>query len=303
MSLATLIDSLLSYIIPLRYQQGIRLSGVIYMHRISDFRMGGIAMRNFSIFRQLCGEEIFQNVAIVTSMWSEVSASVGDAREAELRDQEMFFKPVLAQGARLFRHDKNLESAQTIVRSLVRSRPIALRIQRELVDQALELSETAAGLELNRDLIAQVRKHREELQNLQIEMRAAMQARDEETRRELEEESRKLQAEMARLQTDSRKLLVDYNEEKVRMERQIQAMAETTRLEVERATEECRQQMNDLQRRFQSTANTSAVERSAIQLQMQTLQRALEARAASSGSGGGILGSIGWVIGIVLHFL
>ncbi|KAF7424180.1 hypothetical protein PC9H_009483 [Pleurotus ostreatus] len=38
------------------YRQGTTLSGVIYIYRISDFRMGGISTRNFKMFRKLCGE-------------------------------------------------------------------------------------------------------------------------------------------------------------------------------------------------------------------------------------------------------
>lgn len=293
-----------NYIAP-RYQQGVKLSGVIYMHRISDFRMGGIAMRNFTMFKQLCGGDFLKNVAIVTSMWSEVTASIGEAREAELRDQEMFFKPVLEQGARLLRLDRNVESGQAIVRSMIRQRPTALQIQRELVDQRLDLAETAAGEELNRDIAAQVRAHREELKAMQLEMRTAIQARDEQTRKELEESSNKLKLEMARLQADSRKLVVDYAEEKIRMERQVQEMVETTRGEVDRVTSDCRQQMEDLQRRFQLTERNSAVEKSDIQYQMQNLQHIIEDRAANSGGGtlGNILGQVGWIIGIVLRFI
>ena len=54
------------------------------MHRISDFRVGGIAKRNFNMFRKLCGDETLRNVVIVTNMWGEVSPAQGAAREREL---------------------------------------------------------------------------------------------------------------------------------------------------------------------------------------------------------------------------
>ncbi|OCH83803.1 hypothetical protein OBBRIDRAFT_742684, partial [Obba rivulosa] len=37
------------------YENGYKLSGVIYIHRISDFRMTGVSRRNFTMFRKLCG--------------------------------------------------------------------------------------------------------------------------------------------------------------------------------------------------------------------------------------------------------
>lgn len=51
-----------------RYEQGGTLAGVLYFHRISDFEMGEISMRNLNMFRKLCGDGTLQNVVIVTNM-------------------------------------------------------------------------------------------------------------------------------------------------------------------------------------------------------------------------------------------
>ena len=51
-----------------------KLSGVIYMHRISDFKMGGISRRNFHMFRSLCGEKTLKNVV------SSAGGTVGRVR-------------------------------------------------------------------------------------------------------------------------------------------------------------------------------------------------------------------------------
>ena len=71
------------------------------MHRISDFRVGGIARRNFSMFRNLCGDENLKNVVIVTNMWGEVDLPRGEAREQELRTDPQLFQPVMVQGAQM----------------------------------------------------------------------------------------------------------------------------------------------------------------------------------------------------------
>ena len=154
-----------------RYQNGKKLAGVIYIHRISDFRMGGISTRNFKMFRELCGDSTLKNVVLVTNMWGEVSKEVGEAREAELAREDIFFKPVLEKGARLLRHDNTVESTQEILRSIIGNQPRSLRIQRELVDEKKDISQTAAGAELNRDLLQQAEKHRLEMIVLQDEMR------------------------------------------------------------------------------------------------------------------------------------
>ncbi|KAJ7476013.1 P-loop containing nucleoside triphosphate hydrolase protein [Mycena latifolia] len=153
------------------YEAGKKLAGVIYMHRISDVRMGGISTRNFKMFRQLCGESTLKNVVIVTNMWGEVGLEVGEAREAELASDERFFKPVLDKGARMLRHDNDAASTQAILHYLVGNQPRALRIQRELVDQGKDISQTAAGEELDRELAEQINRHKQEIVVLQKEMK------------------------------------------------------------------------------------------------------------------------------------
>ena len=123
------------------------------------------------MFRELCGESTLKNVVVVTNMWSEVSREVGEAREAELASRDIFFKPVLDKGAQLVRHENTQESAQAIMHYLISNHPLALRIQRELVDQHMDISQTAAGEELNRELMEQIRRHREEMRALQEDMK------------------------------------------------------------------------------------------------------------------------------------
>jgi len=261
------------------YQKGMYLSGVIYIHRISDFRMGGISRRNFNMFRRLCGDESLMNVLIVTNMWGEVDFELGEAREAELRDQDMFFKPALDKHARFLRHLNTLESAQAIIRCIINNRPMALQIQHELVDKQMDLSQTAAGTELNRELTEQARKHKEELREIQAEMQAAIKAKDEETRQELDEVAQKLKAEVLRVQTDSQKLALGYNEEKALIEQKMLEMAEAA----SRTAAEYQRQMQALENQLQDAAKSSAAEKDATQRQMDDLQRKFESDANRGG--------------------
>lgn len=146
------------------------LSGAIYIHRISDIRMGGTSTRNFKLFRGLCGETMLRNVVIVTNMWGEVTLDVGEAREEELKSQDDFFKPVLERGAQLKRHYDTPASAHVIVGCVASKKPRALRIQRELVDEQRVITETTAGAELGRELHEQAMKFKEKRRQLQDEM-------------------------------------------------------------------------------------------------------------------------------------
>ena len=140
------------------------------MHRITDVRMGGIATRNFRMFRQLCGEQTLTNVVIVTNRWEEIQLDVGEAREQELRTDERFFKPVIDKGAQMVRHNNTPEVARAILSHLIQNKPIPLRIQVELVDEKKRFEETDAGVELNKELHELMRKHQQEMKELREEL-------------------------------------------------------------------------------------------------------------------------------------
>ena len=132
--------------------------------------MGGTAARNFRMFRELCGGDFMQNVAIVTTMWEEVDERRGSERERELASEEDFFKPALDKGAMMCRHNNTRGSAQQLVQLLTRKHPMPLQIQLEIVNLQKSLCDTSAGIQLNEELRAQAQRHRHELEELRREM-------------------------------------------------------------------------------------------------------------------------------------
>lgn len=190
------------------------LAGILYFHRISDLKMGGAQTRNFRMFRSLCGDNALRNVVIVTNMWSRVEQEVGEAFEAELMTEDIFFKPALARDARMARHENTVPSAKAIVRLLIDNRPLPLQIQEELVDEHKDITDTTAGQELNQELSNEIRKHQEDLRILAKEMDQATREKDEETRNELEMETRRMHEQMRRFQEEAQRLAFDYQREK-----------------------------------------------------------------------------------------
>ncbi|KIK41731.1 hypothetical protein CY34DRAFT_189298 [Suillus luteus UH-Slu-Lm8-n1] len=205
------------------HKQGKILSGVIYMHRISDIRVGGTSRRDFTMFQELCGREAYKNVLMVTNMWGDINEDVL-AREQELREKDIFFKPILDNGALLLRHMNDLESAHNIIHKLTGADPVALRIQSELA-AVNDITQTSAYAQLNRELMEQAERNRQELQKLRVELEEAAQAQDEETRMELQEESEKMEAELLRVQNESAMLASEYQAELRRIEEQLHARA------------------------------------------------------------------------------
>ena len=112
------------------------------------------------MFHKLCGDDALKNVVIVTNMWELVESEArGEARERELSTDSDLFQPAVAKGATMMRHNNTLESAHTILARIVDNLPDALRIQRELVDEGKDISQTDAGIELNRVLLELIEKH------------------------------------------------------------------------------------------------------------------------------------------------
>ncbi|TFK74165.1 hypothetical protein BDN72DRAFT_956009 [Pluteus cervinus] len=256
----------------LRYEQGMKLSGVVYLHRISDNRMGGISTRNFRMFRQLCGDSSLKNVVIATNMWGLVDEDVAEEREAELAGHDAFFKPVLEKGAQLARHLNTTGSGHDVLRRIINNNPLPLRIQRELIDEGIDITKTAAGAELNRELWKQVLKHRQEIKQIQQEMREAIRMKDEETKRELEQETSRLQHEMRKIQNDSMQLKFHYGQEKMRLEGRLQQIADAARQETAQVASTYQRQIQELHDRLHTTISTSSLEKEEILRRLNEIQ-------------------------------
>jgi len=154
--------------------------------------MSGISRKNFRMFQGLCGESTLRNVVIVTNMLGVVDRQAFEKREAELKGKDIFSKPALENGARMARHENTAHSAEDILRLILNNHPLPQRIQEEVVGEGNDISETSAGQELNRELNARIRKHKEDMHALEEEMQRAINDKDEEVRKQLEEETKKM---------------------------------------------------------------------------------------------------------------
>ncbi|GJE89960.1 GTP-binding protein [Phanerochaete sordida] len=275
------------------YETGRKLSGIIYMHRISDFRVGGVSRRNFSMFRKLCGDETLRNVALVTNMWSEVTPERGAARERELRTDPLLFAPVINGGATLLRHDGTLAGAQAVLAHVAQNTPRTLAIQRELVDEHKDIADTAAGVELDRELAALRAQHVAQLAEIQREMEAALAEKDEQTRAELESVRGELLQNIQKIEGDRDRLSREFAEEKAKADERVAQIQED--LAQEKAARAERQlQITQLSEEMANNRALHARERENMSRQLADLRR--------QRSRGGLFGSIGRAIDSVFGF-
>ncbi|KJA22634.1 hypothetical protein HYPSUDRAFT_40697 [Hypholoma sublateritium FD-334 SS-4] len=182
---------------------GRSINGIIYLHRISDPRVGGAAKKNLRLFRELCGDEMLSNVRLVTTNWNNVSEKEGSARQAELANR--VFKPLIDAGAQMYRHDKGLASAHSIMSTLIDQTPKTMKIQLELYAGSA-LGNTSAGAVIIEEMTALQRKHGEEMEDLMKEMQEAAFTNDEDLRAELVKDRQRLEQLMANAEEDKRKL-------------------------------------------------------------------------------------------------
>jgi len=243
----------------IRYEHGAKLAGIIYIHRISDERFTGISVRNFRMFRKLCGDSTLKNVIIVTNMWGKVEEDVGKSREQELAG--IYFKPALDKNAQLARHHNTAQSSHDIVRHIMKNNPTPLRIQQELVDEGKSIKDTAAGQAINEELTAMAKHHEDEMKALRREMRQALEEKDEETRKELEEETRRIKGQMDKMKVEAEAMAAKYNEERRRMEDMMQRMQEQARQERLRIHAEHMRQIDELKAELERNTSASAEER------------------------------------------
>ncbi|KAG6379451.1 P-loop containing nucleoside triphosphate hydrolase protein [Boletus reticuloceps] len=199
------------------YRAGIHFTGVIYMQRISDVKVSGSSQQSFRMFQELCGEETYPNVLLVTSMWDTVTPEVGTSRDQELATKDIFFKPVLEKGAKMMRHDNTRESALGIIRNLVDKPRVTLRIQREL-GGGVDIMQTSVYRQIRELMLELVAQRQKKLDTLMEELAEAERDGDEETQEELQEEVQSAKAELQDAQDKTSKLANEYQVELQRIE-------------------------------------------------------------------------------------
>jgi hypothetical protein len=149
------------------------LSGIIYLHRISDIRMTNSSIKTLRVFRKLCGSDNLKNVSLVTTMWDKVTAEEGAAREKELSEQGGFWRSMIASGSTIKRYDGTYDCAIALILDMVEQKPVIIKLQQEIA-AGKRLIDTDAGASINEEILKVQKQHKEELQALKEEITEAM---------------------------------------------------------------------------------------------------------------------------------
>ncbi|CAE6459426.1 unnamed protein product [Rhizoctonia solani] len=184
------------------YTQNFKITGLLYLHKITDTRIGGASLRHMNMFKELCGTDSLKNVVYVMNMWSDPPTEDEVLREDELRHSDEFFGAPLAEGAQMTRHGNTRESAHNIIRKLLPRLPTVPKISKQLVDEGLELEETSAGVALGHGLEDDIRNLNDELRRLREDYAKATRENNERFKKTIEAQERKAQEKHQRLEQE-----------------------------------------------------------------------------------------------------
>lgn len=217
-----------------------KLDGIIYMHRITDQRMGGTAQTNLFTFQKLCGQKALTNVILATTMWERVSEQEGIEREEELMRTDHFWGGMIAHGSKVLRHMNTPESALKIIEHFIKidrspERPkMVLALQEELVDQELTLDQTGAGQEVDHGLTKAHNGFKARLDELQGHLDSAQELHDEELTDAVMKQRTQLEVEMQQMIQQQKDLNVTvqelYEEHLAGMQQKLEHMEKNRRV-------------------------------------------------------------------------
>ena len=244
--------------------------------------MVGSARKNLQMYRKLVGRKGLQNVVLASTK----AQLVHDRTEAEHRHHQLetiYWKDMIAEGSKVWKYDGERETALRIVRSIMGNHPRALQIQRELVTEGMDLLQTAAGAELNAELLAERRKKDAELaevKRLQEEERVEMKKEREEERKQAQAEQESIRREAEAARQNDRKLHAELLEAQLVKEKKASEEREQRwRLEQEEILESNAQEFDRMREERDEAERKSQREQEALSRyrEEQQMQRANQA--------------------------
>lgn len=191
------------------YRSNVRLSGMVYLHSISETRMKGSHMTNLRMFQKMAGLENMGHIVLTTTMWDKTSNEDGKRREMELLSTDDFWGSMIKAGSEFRRFHNDKRSALNIVGGLIeRHDKLILSLQREMTDGKKDLDQTSAGKALNVEINTQKEQYEKRLKEQEDEMKQALKENDMKYAQELADAQDKINTDMQRLERNQEELKV-----------------------------------------------------------------------------------------------
>jgi len=138
----------IAYALCSTYAKNMRLSGILYLHRITSSTFNSTYWRSLDVLKALCGPQSFQAITFVAISWEQIDEPTSSTRENELKNTTEFFRGNLVpNGSYTEMSFANRDSAIAIIEPIIkRQKTFVLDLQKQFVDEGLDLGETVMGL-------------------------------------------------------------------------------------------------------------------------------------------------------------
>jgi hypothetical protein len=186
--------------------------------------MQGTALRNFTMFRSLCGDDFYSHIVLDTSFWSTLNeapggAAIGKQRVDELVSDHSFWGSMVQKGSCVQRIPRTLDEARQLLLHFSRFTEATLRIQDEIVNKSLTQEHTSATRAIKDENLKELQTaHARDKQEVERTYLASLQAIEQQraqSQRHAEEQQRKIlsqQEQERQLQVEEhRRLHEDHN--------------------------------------------------------------------------------------------
>jgi hypothetical protein len=170
------------------YKIGIRLNGIIYLHRITDVRVGGSAIRGLDIFKAMCGAENFHGVTMATTFWDKVDDFEKARKDkTQLLNNPSFWKDIVDGQCTTRSLTAGRTSAIELVTAIAQSnKRLILTMQRQLIDEGLRIYETDAGKVLQESWFQEKSELHSKLEETRRQLAASMATNEADRQQDLQ---------------------------------------------------------------------------------------------------------------------
>jgi hypothetical protein len=137
------------------YEQDLRFTGIVIVHRLTDPRLQRSAQRALKILKAMCGHACFKGIVVATTVWDGIiDEDFATTQERQGQLAWGIFSDVLRHSEYLMPLRSAEADAPRIIRHIVQKKMrLTLAIQEELVGRGLTLEQTAAGKLVLEDLL------------------------------------------------------------------------------------------------------------------------------------------------------
>ncbi|KAI1742402.1 P-loop containing nucleoside triphosphate hydrolase protein [Xylaria scruposa] len=132
------------------------LNGVILVQPVNNVRVPDSERQRTRLFKNIIGDQFYDRVAIVTTMWDKIDDSFGEQNERNRASDYSLWGDMLAKGAKVIRFQNDKPSALEVARHFANnasmSSPATMLLQYELEAYDGQLSNTSAAKQFEIDL-------------------------------------------------------------------------------------------------------------------------------------------------------